>query len=128
MSFKELMQFVLATIERRRLLVPIPFGLARTMASVLELPTGSLGIKPLLTPDQVELLLRDNVVSAEAEARRPHARGARHRAGGDARRRAHLSVALPQERPVQDRHGVRPRRLPALNARAPARSGRASRR
>ena len=65
-SFKELMQFVLATIERRRLLVPIPFGLARIMASVLQLPTSLLGTKPPLTQDQVDLLLRDNVVSAEA--------------------------------------------------------------
>ncbi len=60
------MQFVLATIERRRLLVPIPFGLARIMASVLQLPTSLLGTKPPLTQDQVDLLLRDNVVSAQA--------------------------------------------------------------
>jgi uncharacterized protein YbjT (DUF2867 family) len=68
MSFKELMQFVLATIERRRLLVPIPFGLARMMAFFLQLPTKLLSVKPLLTQDQVDLLLRDNVVSEEAEA------------------------------------------------------------
>jgi uncharacterized protein YbjT (DUF2867 family) len=65
-SFKELMQFVLATIERHRLLVPIPFGLARIMASFLQLPTSLLGTKPPLTQDQVDLLLQDNVVSAEA--------------------------------------------------------------
>ena len=65
-SFKELMQFVLATIERHRLLVPIPFGLARIMASFLQAPSGLFGTKPPLTPDQVDLLLRDNVVSAEA--------------------------------------------------------------
>ena len=64
-SFKELMQFVLATIERHRLLVPIPFGLARIMASFLQLPR-LLGMKPLLTRDQVDLLLQDNVVSAQA--------------------------------------------------------------
>jgi uncharacterized protein YbjT (DUF2867 family) len=66
-TFKELMQFMLATIERHRLLVPIPFGLARFMAGILELPTRLLSIKPLLTKDQVELLLRDNVVSEEAK-------------------------------------------------------------
>jgi len=66
-SFKELMQFVLATIERRRLLLPIPFGLARIMAFFLELPTRLLSIKPQLTRDQVELLLRDNVVSQQAK-------------------------------------------------------------
>jgi uncharacterized protein YbjT (DUF2867 family) len=66
-SFKELMQFVLATIERRRLLVPIPFGLARFMALFLQLPTKLLSIKPLLTQDQVDMLSRDNIVSVEAE-------------------------------------------------------------
>jgi uncharacterized protein YbjT (DUF2867 family) len=62
-SFKELMQFVLDTIERKRLLVPLPFALAKFQASFLQyLP------KPPLTPDQVRLLERDNVVSAEAQA------------------------------------------------------------
>jgi NADH dehydrogenase len=57
------MEFVLATIERRRLLVPLPFPLARIQAYVLQLLP-----KPLLTPDQVELLKRDNVVSEEAKS------------------------------------------------------------
>jgi uncharacterized protein YbjT (DUF2867 family) len=60
-SFKQLMEFVLATIERRRLLLPLPFALARFKAQFLQfLP------KPPLTPDQVELLKSDNVVSEEA--------------------------------------------------------------
>jgi uncharacterized protein YbjT (DUF2867 family) len=61
-SFEELMQFVLATIGRRRLLLPIPFALARLQAFVLQLMP-----KPLLTPDQVELLRGDNVVSEAAK-------------------------------------------------------------
>ena len=61
-SFKQLMQFMLATIGRQRLLVPIPFALAKLQASILQLMP-----KPLLTPDQVELLRSDNVVSAGAE-------------------------------------------------------------
>jgi uncharacterized protein YbjT (DUF2867 family) len=65
-SFKELMQLVLAVTERRRLQVPIRFGLARPMARLLELPTRLLGIKPMLTPDQVDMLGRDNVVSEAA--------------------------------------------------------------
>jgi uncharacterized protein YbjT (DUF2867 family) len=61
-SFRELMQYVLATIERRRLLVPLPFAIAKLQASLLQfLP------KPPLTPDQVELLKTDNVVSDEAQ-------------------------------------------------------------
>ena len=62
-SFRELMQYVLAVTERRRLLVPLPFGLAKLQAQFLQyLPT------PLLTPDQVELLRADNVVSQAAQA------------------------------------------------------------
>jgi len=69
LTFKELMEFVLATIERRRLLVPLPFGLAKLQAAVFELvsklPLRILS-KPLLTRDQVELLRYDNVVSDAA--------------------------------------------------------------
>jgi NADH dehydrogenase len=61
-SFKELMQFMLATIDRRRVLVPIPFALAKFQAAFLQLMP-----KPLLTPDQVELLRRDAIVSEGAK-------------------------------------------------------------
>ncbi len=61
-TFKELMAFVLATVERRRLLLPIPFGLMKVQAAFLQfLP------KPPITLDQVELLKRDNVVSEDAK-------------------------------------------------------------
>jgi uncharacterized protein YbjT (DUF2867 family) len=61
-TFKELMQFVLATIDRRRLLLPVPFWVAKLMGQFLQfLPV------PPLTPDQVELLKQDNVVSAAAQ-------------------------------------------------------------
>jgi len=60
-TFKELMEFMLATIERRRLLVPVPFPLMKLQAAFLQfLPN------PPLTPDQVEMLKADNVVSAAA--------------------------------------------------------------
>jgi uncharacterized protein YbjT (DUF2867 family) len=62
-SFKQLMEYVLATTGRRRLLLPLPFSAARMQASFLQLLP-----KPPLTPDQVELLRADNVVS-EAAAR-----------------------------------------------------------
>jgi len=65
-TFKELMEFVLATTERRRLLMPLPFELAKLQAAVFELaskiPLRVLS-KPLLTRDQVELLRYHNVVS-----------------------------------------------------------------
>jgi NADH dehydrogenase len=62
-TFKQLLEYVLATVERKRLLVPVPFFLARLQAMALQfLPV------PLLTPDQVELLRVDNVVSEAAKA------------------------------------------------------------
>jgi uncharacterized protein YbjT (DUF2867 family) len=60
-SFKELMEFTLATIQRRRLLVPVPFPVMKLKAAFLQFMP-----KPLLTPDQVELLKHDNVVSDDA--------------------------------------------------------------
>ena len=62
-TFKELMQYVLATIERKRLLVPVPFFAAKIKAALLQ-----YWPKPPLTPDQVELLRVDNVVSEAAKA------------------------------------------------------------
>jgi uncharacterized protein YbjT (DUF2867 family) len=61
-TFKELMQFLLATIERRRLLVPVPVPVAEFQAWFLQfLPN------PPLTPDQVRLFSADNVVSGQAQ-------------------------------------------------------------
>ena len=60
-TFRELMQFVLSTIERKRLLIPLPFFMARLQATVLQYFP-----KPVLTPDQVELLRSDNIVSEAA--------------------------------------------------------------
>ena len=62
LTFRQLMAYVLKTIGRKRLLVSLPFGLARLQAKVLQLLP-----KPLLTPDQVELLKVDNVVSEAAK-------------------------------------------------------------
>ncbi len=62
-SFRDLLTYVLATVQRKRLLVPLPWPVARAVASVLGLLP-----KPLLTSDQVELLKSDNVVSAAADS------------------------------------------------------------
>jgi len=64
-TFKDILQFILKTTERRRLLVPLPFALAEFDAWFLQFMP-----KPLLTPDQVRLLKSDNVVSDLA--RREH--------------------------------------------------------
>jgi uncharacterized protein YbjT (DUF2867 family) len=65
-TFKQLMELVLAITERKRLLVPIPFALAKLQASLLQLMPNPLLSTPLLTPDQVELLRSDNAVSDAA--------------------------------------------------------------
>lgn len=65
MSFRQCMEQMLETIGRKRLLVPVPWWLARLQGAIL----GMLP-KPLLTTDQVTLLKTDNIVSAEAEAER----------------------------------------------------------
>ena len=65
LSFKQLMQFTLKTIGRKRLLVPVPWGVAKLQGMILGLLP-----KPLLTADQVELLKTDNVVSEQAKRER----------------------------------------------------------
>jgi uncharacterized protein YbjT (DUF2867 family) len=59
-SFKEIMEMICRETGRRRFLAPIPYWVGGIMAAFL----GILP-KPLLTPDQVELLKHDNVVSGE---------------------------------------------------------------
>ncbi len=59
---RELMEFVLAITGQQRPLLPIPFEIARLQASVLQF----LPITPF-TPDEVDLLGRDNIVSSAAE-------------------------------------------------------------
>jgi NADH dehydrogenase len=60
-TFRELMELMLKTINRRRCLVSIPFGLAEMQGAFLQLLPA-----PLLTRDQVKLLESDNVVSGTA--------------------------------------------------------------
>ena len=60
-TFKQLMELMLKEIRRKRLLLPIPFGVAQVQAGVAELLP-----KPLLTRDQVTLLKQDNVVQKGA--------------------------------------------------------------
>ena len=64
LTMREIMEFILATIERKRMLVSLPFGLAKLQALFLQFAPGPLK----LTPDQVALLRNDNVVSDAAKA------------------------------------------------------------
>jgi len=71
-SFRELMAYVCEVTGRKRLLASLPFPLARLQARILEIVDMlTLGLLPnelKLTRDQVTLLERDNIVSAEAQA------------------------------------------------------------
>jgi uncharacterized protein YbjT (DUF2867 family) len=60
-TFKELMQEMLQVIERKRMLVPVPFWLADILGSM-----AGLLPSPILTRDQVKLIRVDNVVSDAA--------------------------------------------------------------
>src|ERR1700674_4047253 len=63
LTMREIMEIILATIERRRMLVSLPFGLAKLQALFLQFAPGAFK----LTPDQVALLRSDNVVSGAAK-------------------------------------------------------------
>jgi uncharacterized protein YbjT (DUF2867 family) len=63
LSMREIMETILAITDRERMLVSLPFGLARLKSYVLQFAPGALK----LTPDQVELLRTDNVVSQTAK-------------------------------------------------------------
>ncbi len=60
-TLRELVELLLDQIRRKRLLVDLPFGLAEFQARLM-----SVLPNPPLTPDQVELLKSDNVVSSGA--------------------------------------------------------------
>ena len=59
-SFKELMEILLTEIKKKRLLIPIPFGVAKFQSYFLQMMPN-----PLLTPDQVELLKHNNIVTGD---------------------------------------------------------------
>ncbi len=60
-TMRELLELLLAEIRRKRMLIDLPFGVAGFQARLM-----SILPNPPLTPDQVELLKRDNVVSSGA--------------------------------------------------------------
>ena len=62
LSFRELMEYMLARIGRRRLLLPVPGALAMLPARLMELSP----LPPLLTRDQIRMLAADNVAAADA--------------------------------------------------------------
>lgn len=64
-TFKQCLEIMLDVVGRKRPLVSLPFGIASMIGSVASvIPL----ITPPITSDQVTLLKKDNVVSAEAKA------------------------------------------------------------
>ena len=59
-SFKELMNILLTQIKKKRFLLPISFNVAKLQSYFLQMFPN-----PLLTPDQVELLKYNNIVTGE---------------------------------------------------------------
>lgn len=66
-SFKELMQFMLETIGKKRLLVPVPWFAANMMGFGGEMVGAMPFLEPFLTRDQVENLKNDNVVGQDVQ-------------------------------------------------------------
>jgi uncharacterized protein YbjT (DUF2867 family) len=64
LTMREIIEIILAIIERQRMLVSLPFGLAKLQAQFLQFAPGAFK----LTPDQVALLRSDNVVSEAAKS------------------------------------------------------------
>jgi uncharacterized protein YbjT (DUF2867 family) len=64
LSLREIIEIILGITDRERMLVSLPFALAKLKAAFLQFAPGDLK----LTPDQVELLRTDNVVSEAAKA------------------------------------------------------------
>jgi NADH dehydrogenase len=64
LTMRQIMEIILATTDRKRMLATLPFGLAKWQALLLQFAPGPFK----LTPDQVELLRVDNVVSDAAKA------------------------------------------------------------
>ena len=62
-SFKELMQILLKEIKKDRFLISIPFSLAKFQSYFLQMLPN-----PILTPDQVEMLKFNNVLTGEHPA------------------------------------------------------------
>ena len=69
LSFAELMRRMLAEIRRRRIVLDLPFWVARPIATVLDgVQAATLGLfhNGMLTRDQLRNLARDNVVAPDA--------------------------------------------------------------
>ena len=102
LTMREIMEIILAITERKRMLVSLPFGLAKLQALFLQFAPGALK----LTPDQVALLRIRQCGVGCGESRRPDAGRAGHHAGFAGSGRAAISLALPRRRAIPEEERV----------------------
>ena len=62
LSFKEILIKILHSIDKKKILIPIPLSIAKMTAKIFEIMP-----KPLLTKDQLKLLKYDNIASGKYE-------------------------------------------------------------
>ena len=60
LTFKEIILKLLKTIDKKRLLIPLPLFFAKTLAKIFEIMPN-----PLITVDQINLLKYDNIASGK---------------------------------------------------------------
>lgn len=65
-SFEDILKLILRETNRKNILLPLPFPVARIIGSLAQIPA-MIGLTPALTKDQVVLLESDNVVSPGAK-------------------------------------------------------------
>ena len=65
-TFEDILKFILRETNRRNILLPLPFPVARLIGSLAQIPA-MIGLRPALTKDQVVLLETDNVVTPGAK-------------------------------------------------------------
>ncbi len=65
-TMREVFEIIMEETDRKRAVLPVPTWLAKIQGSVLQL-SSKIGIAPVLTRDQVEMLEVDNVVAEDAK-------------------------------------------------------------
>ncbi|MEN3951333.1 complex I NDUFA9 subunit family protein [Iodidimonas sp. SYSU 1G8] len=68
-SFREILELVLAQTHRDKMMMPLPFGLAKIIGGLCQTLFALSPWNPPLTIDQVELLKHDNVVTSDRTLR-----------------------------------------------------------
>ncbi len=64
-SYKELMQFILNTIDKKRMLLPLPWGFMSFLGAIGSASSFIPFVKPFITSDQVKSLRNDNIASGK---------------------------------------------------------------